>query len=490
MSFAKCSLEVWRQLQNTSRREEFIAYCNSKYELVPFFAWFLRYFHGNAWPLVVLALLAMPIIFTNVKYIADEFMSKSIMRFQQRFKISALIGAVTLIPLSNAGPDLIVTFVSSQKEQGEDIAMGSLLGAFVFVSTIATGYAVLRSPNATVNVPKGPLFKDIGFYGAGAIMVIVFGLLRRTQRFYHVLPLTLLFAYIATSIYMARREAAEVKEALNASLEESEHKSEAYLDFLSYTWRHLYDPADPLFSVLFLPFKAFYMLTVPYSENPLTRTPLFYLVLAISAALAILGFEVSSNPWVLLGAPAAIAAVVAGLMQVGALKRHRVLFCDFFSLLVSIAFTKVLTDVLLGCINFTSFVLGVNEAYLSMIVLSIGMSISDLFSNAAIAASGHDVMAVMGCISSQIFNLFVGVAGYILFNAKGTFDIFGLAHRGAGPEKGLFVILIAFAFGALTVNFVHISVNNRYRKNFAAYSAVFYVCFLAITAFYSISTDK
>lgn len=475
-------------LRHTSRATEFAELCTEKYELIRFFRFFVVYFASNPWPLLVVTLLAMPLIFLNVKYTADEFMSKAIMRFQRKFKISALVGAVTLIPLSNAGPDLIVTFVSAQKDQGENIAMGSLLGAFIFVSTVAAGYVVFCSPRRSVKAPAPPLLKDIGFYAAGVVMVIFFGLLRHTQAYYAALPLLLLFLYMVTSLYMARTASTTADELAADSVDEKDRPEEAYLDMMSYTWRQLYDPAEPVFSFLFFPFKVFYMVTVPYVENPLARTHFIYAVLAVSVALSICAFGAPLKLLVVFCIALLTAALIAALCQIRKVRAQRGFILDFFSLVVSIAFMKVLTDCLLDCINFVSFVAGVEQSYLSMIVLSIGMSVSDFFSNGAISASGDDVMALMGCVSSQIFNIFVGVAGYILFNFKGRFDIFGRLDKTKNMQRGLFIILLLFAFGALALNLVHIVVNREYKRNFVFYSGAFYLSFLAISAFYAISS--
>lgn len=69
----------------------------------------------------------------------------------------------------------MVAIVSSETSEGLHIALGSILGAFIFASTIITAAVVKNSLNKKVEVPILNLFKEYLFYGIGMIIILLYG---------------------------------------------------------------------------------------------------------------------------------------------------------------------------------------------------------------------------------------------------------------------------------------------------------------------------
>ncbi len=129
-----------------------------------------------------------PLSFYNIEYIASHFLAKSIQKIKDRFDISPLVTSFTLIPLANGAPDLMVAIASSEIEDGVYLAIGSLLGSFLFSATLVASFVIKASNRLELKIPKNVLFKELCFYLFTLIILIYFGF-KKTLSLYHALGL-------------------------------------------------------------------------------------------------------------------------------------------------------------------------------------------------------------------------------------------------------------------------------------------------------------
>jgi sodium/potassium/calcium exchanger 6 len=90
-----------------------------------------------------------------------------------------------------------------------------------------------------------------------------------------------------------------------------------------------------------------------------------------------------------------------------------------FGFIMCIAWICIFANELIICLVILGQILNIPSYYLGLTVLAWGNSISDLFSNVAIAKRGLHDMAVVGCYGSTIFNVNIGLSlslTYICFN--------------------------------------------------------------------------
>ena len=474
-----CSYSNYNRLLKTNLFNSLSENCQANYSIIPFFDLFHR--GWPMWVLIIIAVLLIPLSFLNLKLISDDFMSHSILNLKTLLRMSSLIASITLVPLSNIGPDIIVSFLSSSKKNGADISVSALVGAFVFVASVVLGYVVYVSPNKEVKVPRAIIIKDFLAYGVGILMVIGLGLIGKVNKGHALIPITLFAIYIAVSVVIAKRSRGQ-EGFLDLSREEQidPPQDESINPTL---WQritgHLYDSSGHFLSVISLRFKVAYLFTVPYRSNPLMTTPYRFLLLFLAPFLAIFFFGI---PVSLLGVFIGcliFAGIMALLITLTPLRRHSDLVFDFLCLVASVGWMKLCSAFLLDGIYFLSFCIGVGQNLLTMIVVAIGSSVSDLFSAGAIATTGSDVMALLGMVSTQVFNLFLSKFLSLLFTVT-TFDIFGLHGADQVMDKNLLIILLLFGFGVIAINILHVVVNGAYQKSFFCIALVFYISFAGI----------
>ena len=82
------------------------------------------------------SLFSIPILFFFIKLVADNYLSNGMSNLARKLSLSPTIAAVTLIAYANGAPDIICQLVSSEKPQGNYIALGTLFSAFLFSSTV------------------------------------------------------------------------------------------------------------------------------------------------------------------------------------------------------------------------------------------------------------------------------------------------------------------------------------------------------------------
>lgn len=481
-----CTVRNFQHLKSTSVFLKYCEDCSKKFEFIKYFDHYVNYFQGKHNFLLLLAVIIIPFTFLNIKLNADQFVSTAIVRIQKRLKISSLIAAFTLLPLANGAPDTIVTFVTARGEESSaDVAVGTLVSSFVFASTVVMGYVILCSKKAVIQVPSPTVMKEIGFFFLLYTAVISLALLGKTNSYLSAVPLIIFVAYIACSIYLAKRsESVEEKEI---AAENSEVDNLAYSSLFASAKDYLYESESPISSIILLPFKVLYMFTIPNVENPFSNHRIRYIILMLGGWVFMFSMGITSNVPALYLVPPLFSLLILGLMQVESVVRNKVFIFDLITLLISIAWIKFFSTVLIDNINLVSFVVGRGRTFLSLIIISLGNSMPDLFANGAISAAGESVMALVGCLSSQFANFALGVAIFVFFSKTGKFDLFGLKNGQASAEKNLMRIIFLFAIGSLCCVLLTFSLAKGFTRAYASVCFVFYLCFLLITAVYSFS---
>ena len=125
---------------------------------------------------------------------------------------------------------------------------------------------------------------------------------------------------------------------------------------------------------------------------------------------------------------------------------------------------------------------------LSAILLSIGNSIGDFFGNAALAASGSDVMGLLACYAGQIFNNYIGF-GLSQVGAASVNNIdFDVFSRNYDPAKSIdkpfpvasyyLMILLGFVVVSIFIQLISYFVNGfKVGKSYAIVLAIIYAVF-------------
>ncbi len=80
---------------------------------------------------------------------ANEYLSLVIASFTEKLKLSPTVAALTLLSFANGCPDIFNSIVTAGQQEGSFLAIGSLLGAFLFTSNLVI-YNVLKNSEVSV----------------------------------------------------------------------------------------------------------------------------------------------------------------------------------------------------------------------------------------------------------------------------------------------------------------------------------------------------
>ncbi len=171
-------------------------------------------------------------------------------------------------------------------------------------------------------------------------------------------------------------------------------------------------------------------LSICHSQNPLMNNWLKIIVIFFSFINSFYLFNCYYSDLLTLIIDSLITSIMLYLLEYyPPFKYMTSLVYDFLSIFVSIAFIGFLSGYLIDIIIFIAFFFQISEIIIASLILSAGNSITDYFSNGALAKANEPIMAVMACYSGQIFNNFIGFSINLfirLQNKDYNFNIFNL----------------------------------------------------------------
>lgn len=137
------------------------------------------------------------------------------------------------------------------------------------------------------------------------------------------------------------------------------------------------------------------------------------------------------------------------------------------------------SGIILDIIGYIDFIYDINKILLTIIILSIGNTLGDFFSNGNIAKSGFEKMAIFGTYSSQLFNGNIGFSSSLLMQLiKGNkieFDLFNLSNYNCRYLLFTYIFLIAYVI----LNIIYLSINKfRINKKIYYFYFGFYLVYL------------
>jgi sodium/potassium/calcium exchanger 6 len=93
------------------------------------------------------------IIFYLLSDTSNKFLSDSLTKIVDKFKMSQSLAAMTLLAFGNGASDVISSLVASSDSKGIEIAIGSLIGSGLFLTSLVYGMLIVNGENLSVN-PK------------------------------------------------------------------------------------------------------------------------------------------------------------------------------------------------------------------------------------------------------------------------------------------------------------------------------------------------
>uniref|UniRef100_A0A0N4ZR90 Sodium/potassium/calcium exchanger 6 n=1 Tax=Parastrongyloides trichosuri TaxID=131310 RepID=A0A0N4ZR90_PARTI len=123
---------------------------------------------------------------------ADDYFSVNIGQIVEHFKISQNIAGVTFMAFGNGAPDIFNSLASilSSNSPKAGLALGELLGAIIFISSVVAGSIAMTKP---FTVMRRPFVRDIIFYYPAFILLLISFI--NSSQVYIWLPISFLCLY-------------------------------------------------------------------------------------------------------------------------------------------------------------------------------------------------------------------------------------------------------------------------------------------------------
>jgi Ca2+/Na+ antiporter len=465
--------------------------CEANYSTVGF----LRLFYGplarNSTVAIGLVVLIAVVCFLNIKYIADNFFSVSIKNIKQRFQISTVVTSCVVIPIVNGAPDLLCSVAFGEKMNGLQTAVGCLVASFVFSILVIVGFIVRSSRKESIRISKSLYFKELVFYLLSLTLLIAFGIHGKITNALATFYLALYLFYLATTFWWMKPDEfdnlSEVFVAYEHEKQEQKPKETEVRPLAVEVKEHLLGRTVSLQSTLEFPFRLLYALTVPSEANVLMKTKIYPVVEFLSVLTCLWAFGLASNPVLAAFLGYSLATIMVTLARHAENRVIRNTIHEMMTLVCSIAWIKFICSLLMDAILFLSFIVNINQLYLSIFIFSIGNSLQDLFANISLSKMGFEQIAVISTFSGQLCNILLGLWLNAITSGNKSFVLFDSGYQEASQDVGSALIFFFLACAVIVIfcNSIYFTWNDfEYRKSYFWVGLGAYLFFVAASVFH------
>ncbi|KAG7315319.1 hypothetical protein KOW79_021407 [Hemibagrus wyckioides] len=449
--------------------------------------------------------LLLLIFFLILGLIASEFFCPNLSAISFTLRLTHNVAGVTFLALGNGAPDVFSAMAAFSRPQTAGMAIGSLFGAGIFVTTVVAGSVALVKP---FTVASRPFLRDVIFYMAAVFWtfnILYKGEISLAEALGY---LGLYLVYVITvvvSAYIYNCQERSVHETLPNSTEfSSEEEYEPLISFTESTSSIFLRAINPIDSrnwrrthwgwkvlkIIQLPFEVLLLLTVPVVDTEKKecnwKRPLNCLHLITGPLVCVLTYnsgkyglyliEGEFPVWML---TAFVGAFLSGIVYCSTTNEHRPIYHFLFALLgfiVSALWINTVASEVVSVLHLMGIVLRLSNTVLGLTLLAWGNSIGDCFADITIARQGYPRMAISACFGGIIFNMLFGVGLGCLLQMINLHDVIKL------ESEGLLCWVLAAALGlSLVFSFVLVPLQCFHlSRAYGIFLMLFYATFLII----------
>lgn len=144
----------------------------------------------------VLIVTWLGLLFATIGICAGDFLAPNLARLSRALNLSDTLAGVTLLALGNGAPDIFSTW-SSVRSGNLDLAIGELIGAACFISTVISGSMALIKPFA---VCGSTLVRDTLFLVVAMAGILALLLTRQVRLWEGVLMIAMYVLYVVVVV--------------------------------------------------------------------------------------------------------------------------------------------------------------------------------------------------------------------------------------------------------------------------------------------------
>ncbi|VDO58711.1 unnamed protein product [Haemonchus placei] len=348
---------------------------------------------------IVAGFFWMLMLFIMVSTTADDFFSPNVSRIVAHLKISESIAGVTFMAFGNGAPDIfgsIASVLSSPKPKA-GLALGELLGAGIFVTSVVTATIILVRP---FKIDIFATIRDLIFY------LIALG--------------WILFVFLYShQVYIWEPSGMPLFSLLRLSVGNS-------LKTLLSSHYYLIRPS---LSVPFqMPGMVFLKLTIPLNETSWSKA--VAIIQAICApqwflfAIQYLTFKPFDGSPGLYAYAFILSAIVIVLLSIftsmGVKPRYYEETASYVGFIMSISWIYFISSEIVSVVTMFGVISQISHEVLGLTILAWSNSIGDLIADISVVKQGYPRMAISAAIGGPLFNLLIGFGlPFLIAKAKG-----------------------------------------------------------------------
>ena len=168
-----CTYKYFKTLDSLEEKCSY-ALNSCEYEYINFYEIHFCYLSNSYILSLPLFFILLFIIFYLLSDTSNKFLSDSLTKIVDKFKMSQNLAAMTLLAFGNGASDVISSLVASSSSKGIEIAIGSLIGSGLFLTSLVFGMLICNGENLSVN-PKS-FVQDVLTYIFSLIVIFYISL--------------------------------------------------------------------------------------------------------------------------------------------------------------------------------------------------------------------------------------------------------------------------------------------------------------------------
>ena len=527
-----CTKEYLDYLIPSQRSKIITSRCLDNFNFINYFKIYYNTFSQSLSLSLIFFILIILIAFLLLSLIVEIYLSPTISKLSKKLKLSQTIAALTLISFANGSPDIFNSILSSSEVQGSTLAIGSLLGAYIFTTSLVIANVIRCSKFDNLFINRFHFLKEIFVYFFSLICLIFFAMVGEVYIFMPFLFLVIYVFYFLVTVLKKEEGEKHIEVNTLGNLNDKIFKEVKNEDFSTITIYKIdpkkknsvniqenliketkseiktnkknlslslirlmlvenvfWDKEDHfLIKILLLPLKILLFLTIPpyYSHKFLELNPFMLIFFKFSnlilSLFVINGFLFDVNlttNFIIIIIVLPFGIIFHFTKKLLTVEKY---FYKILCILSSVTWIEISSDFILDSVQFFHFLFFINRTFFSMIIISTGNSIGDFFNNGSISELGNEQMALLGCFSGQLFNLLIGVFFHLLLKKDKNFDILGFQSKITNLDQKFVMMLFGFCFflGGLNL-FVVVLGGFKYRNKVRFLFYGFYLVFLIVS---------
>ncbi|XP_025027987.1 mitochondrial sodium/calcium exchanger protein [Python bivittatus] len=457
-------------------------------------------------------------LFVLLGVTAEKFFCPNLSAISTKLQLAHNVAGVTFLAFGNGAPDIFSAVVAFSDPRTAGLAIGSIFGAGIFVTTIVAGGIALVRP---FTAASRPFLRDAVFYMIAVFLTFVSLYFEQVTLAEALSFLGLYIFYVLTvvvSTWLHKRQRRErlappshPEPDLSTDSEEEDTASvngeEEYQPLLpseETTFQILTQSINPLdyrkwrrkpwywklLKACKLPVELVLLLTVPIVDPDredqnwkrplnclhLVTGPLICILTLKSGTYGLYKFQGVFPVWglvVLVGAT--LAAVIFCTTKNEEPPRYHLVFA-FLGFLVSAMWINAAATEVVNILQTLGVIFRLSNTVLGLTLLAWGNSIGDMFSDLTMARQGYPRMAFSACFGGIIFNMLVGVGLGCLLQMTSSKLVVRL------ESDGLLVWILAGALGlSLIISFLSVPAQCFHLGHGYGYCLIaYYLVFLTV----------